>query len=371
MKELGYRIFALIYSICRIFPISSRKIFLIMTHDAGPEGNVEVVRRYLETKNQAFIFHKLIRSDTQFGKKISKVFRFFFVVPYHMATSSYILLDNIFLPMAYMKFSKDVRVVQLWHGTGTIKRFGQSVNQGKLKEMEGRANQVTTHLIVNGDGIKKQYAQCFGMPLKKVYATGMPRTDVFFQESKQEELLDEFYKQYPSCLGKKLVLYAPTFRDGEEDNPTLAFDFQKISSALGPEYVVGLRLHPFVSKSFTLHEGLGERVIDFSHYHSLNTLLFATHVLISDYSSIVFEFAVLQRKMIFFSYDLEDYSDHGRGFYYDYASYVPGPVVTTNEEIIEEIKSGILDKEKIEAFVRNSYGYTDGKNTQRVWETIQ
>lgn len=370
MKKIGYILFTIIFYICRLFPIFNKKVFLVMTHDSGSEGNVAVVRDYLETKKKDYYFHSLIRSDTMFGKNVIKIFRFFFITPFHMATSAYIFMDNIFLPMGYMTFSKKVKVVQLWHGTGTIKRFGQSVNQGKLRKLEAHANQVTTHLVVNGEGIKEQYSQCFGIDQKRILTTGMPRTDVFFNEKKREKMRQKFYQEYPQCAGKILVLYAPTFRDGKEDKPEIFFDYKHISKELGQEYVIGLRLHPFVSKSFEIEDELQSLTIDFSHYESLNSLLFATDVLITDYSSVAFEYAVLNRPMLFFAYDLEEFSQQGRGFYHDYKEYVPGKIVTTNEEIIDTIQNHTYDESRTKEFIASAYTYKDGNSTKRLIDVL-
>lgn len=371
MKKIGYIVFAVVFYICRLFPISNKKIFLVMTHDAGPEGNVAVVRDYLEAKKKDYRFHSLVRTDTIFGKNVIKVFRFFFETPFHMATSAFIFMDNIFLPMGYMTFSKKTKVVQLWHGTGTIKRFGQSVNEGSLRKLEAHANKVTTHLVVNGTGICKQYSECFGIDADRILATGMPRTDVFFDETKREKMRQNFYQTYPECAGKHLVLYAPTFRDGKENAPDIVFDYKRISQELGSDYVIGLRLHPFVSKSFQIEDEFSTQIIDFSQYDSLNSLLFATDILITDYSSVVFEYAVLDRPMLFYAYDLEEFSDSGRGFYHDYRSYVPGKVVTSNDEIIESIEKKCFDKTRTEHFIEESYTYQDGKSTKRLIEELK
>lgn len=384
-KQTGYRIFAAIYKICCLFPVDDHQVFLVMTHDASAEGNVGVVEHYMRGLQKGYHFTRLVRTDTYFGyvdaapdkpcpkaKKIGnavrKAVRFFLYDAYKMARSRYIFLDNMFLPMAYMKFRKKVRVVQLWHGTGTLKKLGQDVNEGGLRKLEYRANQVTTDLIVNADGIAGIYAKSFAMPLKKVKITGMPRTDILFDTDRQKECLEEFYRQYPVCRGRKMILYAPTFRDEQKDYPELKLDAEYLSKRMGDGYVIGLRMHPFVARNIKI-KGT-ERILDFSSYKSLNTLLFATDILITDYSSILFEYAVLDRPMLFYAYDLDTFVGDGRGFYKDYADYVPGAVVRTMEELADGLAGEDAYGKKRRAFVKDAYRYRDGKSMERLAELL-
>ena len=122
---------------------------------------------------------------------------------------------------------------------------------------------------------------------------------------------------------------------------------------------------------FKLNEKYKGKIYDFSSYDNLNTLLMSTDILISDYSSIIFEYCVFGRPMIFYAYDLEEFSDHGRGFYKDYESYVPGPVVKTTEELLDVIKKDSWDFEYQKQFIKEAYAYMDGKSTKRVVDFVK
>lgn len=371
MKELGYRLFAMMYFLFRWFPIKKNSAFLIMTHDAGPEGNVAMVASYMEKHYQTSTVC-LTRKDTEFSgeEKLKSAVSFFFVKAWHMARAEYIFMDNAFLPMAYLRVRKGTKVVQLWHGTGTIKKFGQDANTGRLYEQEKRGNENIDYLIVNSEATRELYAGCFSVPLEKVKILGLPRTDLLFDKGALEERRADFFGQYPNLIGKKLVLYAPTFRDQEADEPKVYLDVDKMARDLSDEYVIGLRLHPFVASRFVMTEDYQGKVVNFSSYDNLNTLLMATDILITDYSSIIFEYCVLGRPMLFFACDLEEFSDHGRGFYRDYKEYVPGPVLETTEELIEVIKKEDYKLHKLQSFFEESYLYTDGESSKRVAEYV-
>ena len=377
MKTIGYLIFAGFYYIYRFFcRVSPKKVFCIMTHDPGRDGNIGALVEYLKDKKEGYSFHYIKKAERNELKNLrimkGKV-SFFVVKPYHLATSSFVLLDNVFLPMAYISFPKRVKVIQLWHGTGTIKRFGQDANTGRLKILEKRANSRLTHLIVNSDATKALYAKAFGVSSGKVYTYGLPRTDILFDKQKLKERAQEFFVQYPQLAGKKLILYAPTFRDDEKEENRAIRDIYKISRSL-PDYTILLRLHPFVAKAFEEAERKAsqraDNIVSVSSYPEINTLLVVADLLITDYSSVVFEYCLLHKPMIFYAYDLEEFAKSGRGFYRPYEEYVPGPVAKSMEELLEIIESKNFSTDKIQDFIIEHYKYLDGKSSERIYNNI-
>ena len=241
----------------------------------------------------------------------------------------------------------------------------------KLKTLEKRANKTITHLIVNSEETKKEYAQAFGVDENKVFVYGLPRTDLFFDEIKVEQHKQNFYQQYPELIGKKLVLFAPTLRDHEISRPKLALDTAKIGKELSKDYVFMLRLHPFVMEHYQkeglLSPSLKDNVISMSTYPDINTLLLVADYLITDYSSVIFEYCLMEKPMIFYAYDLEEFSDQGRGFYRTYEEYVPGPITQSTETIAELLKKDQFDLEQVKTFVNKNYCYLDGKSAERIY----
>ena len=377
MKKLGYRIFAMMYYIFYLCPIQANKVFCVMTHDASDGGNVGVVIQALK-KCGEYRFIKMQKNDREFkGKqgKIKSLLDFFVVKPYHLATSAYILQDNLFLPMAYLKLRRGVKDVQLWHGTGTIKKFGQSANEGELKQLEYQADQNITHLIINSKATRKSYKEAFAIQDdKKVYELGLPRTDIFFDQERMAKLKEDFYQEYPMLEGKKLVLYAPTFRDSQVEQPEMKLDLDELCKKLPENYCVGLRLHPFVARNYEKrkqgNELLRQRVFDFSLYDDLNPLLAVADVLITDYSSIIFEYCVLEKPMIFYAYDYEDFKANQRGFYESYEEFVPGPIAYSQEALERILIEDDYNLNQVREFKKEQYRYLDGKATNRLLENV-
>ena len=369
IKNIGYLFYAMFFHVFRIFPVNKKKVFLIATHDNSDEGNIGIVKKEWNQRDDSYRFIMMTRKDG-----ISHPVHFFITLAYHMATSAYILQDNIFLPMAYLSFSKKTKIVQLWHGTGTIKRFGQSVNTGRLGKLEYKANQKMTHLIVNSEYTKGIYKEAFRVSEDKIHVLGLPRTDLFIDKEYQMKKRESFYREYPELADKYIILYAPTFRDEEIAHPVIPLDFDRLLSVLPEDTVFMLRLHPHVAKAYSdkrleTYEG---KILNMSDYPKVSTLLFVADELITDYSSIIFEYCVLERPMLFYAYDLEYFEARGRSFYEDYQLYVPGPVAETEEELYENIIKKRQERSAMaKDFIEESFEYLDGQATKRLLDELQ
>lgn len=345
-----------------------------MTHDDGDSGNVRLVENKLKKENKGYYFNRITKTEVESVKKLTHIINFFFVRPYQLARAKVILMDNVFMPMAYIRIRKNVKAVQLWHGTGTIKKFGQDANTGRLKKLEKRANRNITHLIVNNENTAKLYAKAFGIDKDRVYPAGLPKTDDIFYRMKKVHQSginidkNNVYGKYNISEDKKLILYAPTFRDDNLSSDKTLKQVEELAVKLPKNYVLGLRLHPFVARMASKRNL--QNVYNFSDEKDLSSLIMAVDILITDYSSIIFEYCITEKPMIFFAYDLEDFSDNGRGFYEDYESYVPGPVAGTVDEVIDIIEKEKYSEEKIRKFNADNFPNLDGRATDRIINII-
>ena len=411
-KKLGYRLFGLTFSLFRLCPVFRNKTFLIATHDDSPEGNIALAAKAIKRRRPKMRFIYLRNKS----EGLKNPFSFFFVKAFHMATSSVILLDDTFLPMAYTPISKKTRVIQLWHGTGTIKRFGPEVERGELQKLAIRGNWRITTFAVNGKRTKKQYAQAFCINPKRIRITGLPRTDLILDRAAMQAKKKEFYAwcRFKHADRYRYILYAPTFRDSEVDKSRITMDIERVMSELPEDVILMLRLHPHVAKALRERGetgGMGDvrehlvasgveataqetstdkrkmiyRVIDVSGYRGVTTLLSVADVLITDYSSIIFEYVVTKKPMIFYAYDLDDFRENGRDFYEPYEDFVPGPVVRDEAGLIREINAAMGEAENrdvygategaaensrseeiTEAFISDNFKYLDGHAAERI-----
>ena len=376
IKELTYTLFAINYKLGSLFPTTKKFVFSVMTHDSSQTGNIMALTDYMG-KSGSYKFYYITKEERK------AFFHLLFVVPFLMSRAELILMDNAFMPMSFFKVRKKTKVVQLWHGTGSIKKFGQDSNTGRIKELEQRINSNIDSLIVNSDILINQYAGAFGVDESKVYATGLPRTDWLLgivNDVEQARRLDDIrnkiahFKNF-DLQDKKIVLYAPTFRDEEIEEPKLHLDIMKLVENLSENTIIFLRLHPFVSSLFK-NSDLGDRIVNVSDYSDLNELMAVADGLITDYSSLIFDYCILDRPMYFFADDIVEFGLKGRGFYLDYNLELPGIIPASEEELAEKIildLSGNEDNElsvKRRAFTHKYYKWLDGNSAKRVYETV-
>ena len=376
IKEISYALFALNYKIGSVLPVKKDFVFSVMTHDASESGNIRALTAYMAKKGK-YKFYYMAKEE----RKV--FFHLLFVIPFIMSRANIILMDNAFMPMSYFKIRKETKVLQLWHGTGSIKKFGQDSNVGRLKLLEKKINSNIDYLFVNSDLLVEEYAGAFGVDKKVVYATGLPRTDWLLRLVNDDKIADKLnsiktkISEAKNIIlkDKKIILYAPTFRDNEVDCPKLHINIIKLLEVLDENTILFLRLHPFVSRAFK-DDNLSERVVNVSDYPDLNELMAVSDGLITDYSSLIFDYCVLNRPMYFYADDIVKFGLNDRGFYLDYNNELPGIIPNSEKDlgrIISKDLSGKEDEEfklKREEFVKKYYKWLDGNSAKRVYETI-
>ena len=151
--------------------------------------------------------------------------------------------------------------------------------------------------------------------------------------------------------------------------PADEFDPNEICATLNEEYAIIIKLHPFCKEKYKIDEKYKDRIIDLSNADELNDLLFVTDLLITDYSSVVFEASLLDIPMLFYAFDLDEYIEN-RDFYYDFKEFIPGKTVKTQDELITAVKNNDFESEKIENFKHTFFDDIDGKSSQRVADKI-
>ena len=211
------------------------------------------------------------------------------------------------------------------------------------------------------------------MNVDRVIATGVPRTDIFFDEAYKREVRAKIFSSYPMLKDKKVILFAPTFRGSSKKEghyPHYRFDYKKIFERFGDEYRIIIKHHPHVNNKLVIEDEYKDRVIDLSKNEELNELLFVTDILITDYSSVIFEAALLDIPMLFYAFDLDEYISR-RGFYCEYISFIPGKLVENMDEIIDALMVGDFEADKIIEFKKDFFDDLDGKSGKRASEFIK
>ena len=289
------------------------------------------------------------------------------------ATSSVVFVDDYYHFLSYLKKKDDVKLIQLWHACGAFKTFGftRLGKKGGPKQTDPN-HRMYDYAIVSSQEIAKHYAEGFGLSDENVVATGIPRTDIFMDKEYASKIRSSFYERYPQLKNKKIMLFAPTFRGNGQMSafyPTDAFDIEKAYEGLGGEYAILIKLHPFCEERFEIPEKYSDMIIDMSDEDELNDLLFVTDLLVTDYSSVIFEASLLNIPMMFYAFDLYDYIA-SRDFYYDFEGFVPGKIVFSENELINAINKKDFESEKVDGFKNKFFDDLDGKSSERVTDLI-
>ncbi|MFF2447167.1 CDP-glycerol glycerophosphotransferase family protein [Neobacillus sp. NPDC058068] len=366
MRTYGFK---LVYNLCKLLPLQEEKVLFASDSRSDMSGNFQFVYDEMQKQKLDVDYHFILKKGIEDRKSYKEIME----LAYQLATAKFILLDD-FYPMVYpLKIRKKAELVQLWHAVGAFKTFGFSrLGRPGGPSPKSRNHRNYTKAIVSSKNIAKHYAEGFGIDQEKVIATGIPRTDIFFDQAYQDKVRDSLYEEYPFLRNKKVITFAPTFRGNGQQSAHYPIDrlhFDKLYHSLKDEYVFLFKVHPFVKNDFSIPYQYSDFFYDFSSYREVNDLLFITDILITDYSSVCFEYALLNKPMLFFSYDVEEYVQK-RDFYYDYQSFIPGPLVRTTEEIIETIQQENFEMQKIEPFVKYFFDDLDGKSSERVVEQI-
>ena len=358
MTKFGFYLF-------KFSKLKSNRVTFISNRRNKISGNYENIYKEL-IKNKSIEIKTVL--DT--GESLVSCFKY----GYYLATSKVILIDDYIRSVYEIKKRKDNYLIQVWHACGAFKTFGFSrLSKEGCWPQESRSHRTYDYCTVSSEKVAKYYAEAFGMNINNIISTGVPRTDIFFDDNYKLKTKEKIYASYPMLKDKKVILFAPTFRGSskkEGNYPHYRFDYEKIFEKFGDEYRIIIKHHPHVNNKLTIPEKYKDKIINLSGNEELNNLLFVTDVLITDYSSVIFEACLLNIPMLFYAFDLQEYIS-SRGFYYEYLSFVPGKVVYNMDEIITALADNDFESEKTENFKKEFFDDFDGNSGRRVCQFIE
>lgn len=280
---------------------------------------------------------------------------------------------------------KDQVFLQCWHGT-PLKRLGCDLESfenamNTLSEIRKRYNIETkkfSYFLSPSAFASEKFISAWNMKAagkeSVILEEGYPRNDLLKNYTEEDVL--RVRRALGIEDGKKVILYAPTYRDNQHSTASGGYtyktevDFDRLKDIFSKEYVILFRPHWLVAREFDFKKYSGF-VYDVSGFDDISELYIVSDLLITDYSSVFFDFANLKRPMIFYMYDLEAYRDDIRGFYLD-ISELPGAIVTKEDELIEEIKkSGNFEYDEKYRVFNETYNYLDdGQASARVAKKV-
>lgn len=293
-------------------------------------------------------------------------------------------VTNARLPL-YLNKKKNQIYIQTWHGT-PLKRLA---NDMKIVRMPGTTTSNYKknfyaetsrwdYLVSPNRYSTNIFKTAFWMDEERTMEIGYPRNDVLVNRSDDQEYIEQIKTDLNLPEGKKIIMYAPTWRDDEFVKKgkylfDLKINLENLQKELGDEYVILLRMHYLISNALDLN-GYEDFAIDVSNYNDISELYLISDALITDYSSVMFDFGILKKPQFFFAYDIEKYDKGLRGFYMDYMTDLPGEIITDEFKLAEELKN--IDehkekyKDKIDKFYEKFCSLEKGESSKYIGDYI-
>ncbi|QHS23522.1 CDP-glycerol:glycerophosphate glycerophosphotransferase [Virgibacillus sp. MSP4-1] len=360
MKSKRHFILFLYRNIFLKIPIKENHIIFESFLGKNYSDNPKAIYKYLLQYNKEDYKFIWIYADNKL--KIpgnpKQVRRFSLKYYYYMAISKYWILNT--RASKHIIKRKETVYLQTWHGT-PLKKLGMDIEQVQMpgtdtgrykKNFTDEANR-WDYLISPNPYSSEIFRRAF-LFKGTMLEYGYPRNDILYHENKEDKAR-AIKKRLNIPVDKKVILYAPTWRDNQfyekgKYRFELDLDLDKMRRAISDEYVIVLRLHYVVASQLDVspYEGFA---YDLSSYDDIAELYIISDLLITDYSSVFFDYANLKRPILFYTYDLDDYRDNIRGLYFDIESGVPGPLLKTTDQVIDAIK----DINKIEEQYAGKY----------------
>lgn len=354
--------------------LETEGVLFLSEREVEPGGNLDLVRNALrERKEQGASFAMGTLREFLVRRPVQKLsWKELRCLAEKAAVSRLIILEDFYPQLHALSIRPETKIMQLWHACGAFKLFGLSdLGISEHLEQDTRNHRNYDVAVASGEGIVPFYSEAFGVPSSHIAPIGVPRTDFFFREEAVNQKKQELYQRYPLLQGKRVLLFAPTFRGSGNQTayyPSERFPVGEILETLPDDVVLVIKNHPFVHSRLEMAAVKQNRVLDLTGKENINDLLLITDVLVTDYSSVIYEAAILQIPMLFYVFDLEEYVK-SRDLYFDFASFVPGRIIRNVPDLAQAVLETLELPESYsqEASFRDFFlGAVDGHSTERV-----
>lgn len=349
----------IIYAVLKLFPVQNK---VVMLSRQSNTSNIDFNLLEEEFKRQnpgikVVILCKKIEGNL--WNKVKYAFHLLYSM-YHLATAKIAITDTYSIAISMLKHKKNLKIMQIWHSLGAIKKFGyQAIGkaEGRGKEISDLLNMHKnyTYITCASNVTKKFYKEAFNTPEEKIVVLGMPRIDriLSIKDNKNED----FAIQYPEVKNKKIILYVPTFR--KEKNVKVDELIKRVDEN---KYKLIIKLHPLDANSVEDKYTVDKKYDTF-------TLMQIADYIITDYSAASIEASLLHKPLFFYLYDISEYQEN-RGLNVDLFQEVPFATSEDIDDIITKIEKDEYNYNELESFKEKYVETANMENTKRIVEFL-
>jgi CDP-ribitol ribitolphosphotransferase len=362
---LSATVLRLLGAVFSVLPVRADRVTLATARVPRLDGNLLHIDRAIRALRPGMRVELLLEPYAYgLAGKLRYLLRLFRGM-YLVRTSRLVVVDNAFLPVHVAPHRPGTTVVQVWHAEGALKRFGADVVNGLAEPERTFLHRYYDWVVTSGEASREPWSRAFRTPLDHVIALGSPRTDLFHDAAAMAAARVRVLAAYPELAGRRVILHAPTFRGrGRAKRPGGALDPARLRAALPTGDVLVLKSHPNLDPELVAKGGY-EVIVD--REFDLNDLLVVTDVLITDYSSAIFDAALLRLRLLLVVDDLEAY-ERDPGLYLDYRTLGIGTQVRDTDGAIAALRGDDFDLAPYAAFVSRHLGACDGHASARFVE---
>ncbi len=365
MSRLEYLLASAVLSVLRWFfirlPIRDR-VVLASARGSTLEGNLAYLDRAIRARRPDLEVVLLLEP---YGYGLRAKIRYLFRSCrglYLLQTSSLFIVDNALLPVHVAPHRRGTTVVQVWHAAGALKRFGVDTVHPPAEPERTFLHRYYDWVVTSGEAGRDAWAAALRTPVDRVLPLGTPRTDLFHDPVALGAARERVLDAHPELRGRTVVVYAPTFRGrGRARRFDAGLDALALRAALPPDHAIVLKSHPNVDAS-TMSDAGFDVVLEPAS--EMNEILAAADILITDYSSSIFEWALLRRPLVLLVGDLTSY-EADPGMYLDYRTEMIGTQVIDTAGAIDAILEDRFDVTAYGPFIERHLSGCDGHAADR------
>ena len=371
----------------RFIPLDDKTVLFISFHGKGYSDNPKAIYEEM-LKDDKFKDYKFVWAIKNHKKKAikiddAKIVEYLSISYFYYLSKAKYWIFNCKMP-SYICKKKDQIYLQTWHGT-PLKRLGHDIHvdenttfyrsQIKAKDMY-RSYDIDSarynYMISPNAFCTKIFPAAFNINKERLIETGYPRNDVMSNVTDDEKL--KIKKELNIPPYKKVILYAPTWRDNQYVAKGYTFklevDFHKWHQYLKDDYIVLFKPHYLIINDYKSTNDLQGFLYNIDADQDISPLYLITDILITDYSSVFYDFAVMNKPMYFYMYDLKDYQEELRGFYIDIYKDLPGQIYENEDDLLKDVIENKYDYAKLKVFKERFNNHDDGMASKRVVDIV-